>query len=214
LTARFVSREEITMTSRLNRVALTLAVLLVGLLPLTAAAGSITYTESFMATGTVNGNPFSGNVSFTFLSDTNQIIDNCLGIGGLFCTPNGTAGVSIQGVGVGTFANQFFVFDNQGNSVAGFSAIGIEDIVDLSNSAFATYDLKSPIGPLTTTFFFTDNGVQIGSSLGNIVFDSFSGTPTFTASTGGGTTPEPGSFVLFGSGLAGLATVLRRKLWL
>ena len=200
------------MTRRLHRVVLTLAVLLLGLLPLTAVAGSITYTESFMASGTVNGSPFSGDVSFTFTSDTTQIMSNCFGASGLFCTPNGTAGVSIQGIGVGTFTNQFFVFDNQGNAVAGFSAVGIEDIVDLSNSAFATYDLKGAIGPLNTTFFFTDSGVPLGSSLGDIIFDSFSGTPTFTASTEGGTTPEPGSFVLFGSGVLGLATILRRKL--
>src|SRR5208283_6206386 len=31
--------------------------------------------------------------------------------------------------------------------------------------------------------------------------------------TGGGTTPEPGSFVLFGSGILGLAGVLWRKLF-
>jgi hypothetical protein len=105
----------------------------------------------------------------------------------------------------------FYVFDNQNGAVAGFSDIAIEDIVDLSNSAFATYDLKSSIGPLQTTYFFTDDGVELGSSLGNIVFDSFGGTPTFQASEGGGTTPEPGSLILFGSGVVGLAVKLRRR---
>ena len=50
------------MTKTLHRVLGVLAVLAIGLLPLTATAGSITYTESFMASGTVNGTPFDGNV--------------------------------------------------------------------------------------------------------------------------------------------------------
>ncbi len=188
-----------------------LALLACTLVPLTAMAGSITYTESFTASGTVNGTPFDTVVSFTMTADPSQVFGNCDGVGGLYCTPNGTAGVTIQGIGSGTFTNQFFVFDNQSLAVAGFSAIGVEDIVDLSNSAFAAYDLKSPIGPLSATFFFTDDGVQLGSSLGNIVFNSFSGTPTFTASEGG-TTPEPGSFALLGSGVLGFAVRIRRRL--
>lgn len=195
----------------LNRPLLLLVLSVCALTPLTAFAGSITYTESFDASGTVNGTPFDGMVTFSLTSDTGSIMSNCDGIPGVYCTPNTMATFTIQGIGNGTFNNLFYVFDNQGGAVAGFSAIGIEDIVDLSNSAFATYDLKSPIGPLQSTYFFTDNGVQLGSSLGEIVFSSFTGTPTFQASEQG-STPEPGSFVLFGSGIIGVAAVVRRKL--
>lgn len=199
------------MTATTQRFLFVLFLLACFLTPLIASAGSITYTESFMASGTVNGSPFDAMVSLSLTSDTNQIISNCDGISGIFCTPATMATISIQGIGVGTLTDLFDVFVNQGISVAGFTDQAIEDVVDLSNPAFGTYDLKSPIGPLNGTYFFTDNGVLLGSSLGNVVLDSFSGTPTFEA-TQGGTTPEPGSLILFVSGILGVAATVRRKM--
>jgi hypothetical protein len=201
------AKGDLAMTKKLYSVLPVLVLLACGLIPLTAAAGPITFTESFNASGTVNGNAFNANVMFSLTSDTTLIIQE----GDLFLTPAGTASVTIQGVGSGTFTDPFDVFDNQGNAVAGFTDTAIEDIVDLSNPAFATYDLKSSIGPLDSTFFFVDTGASLGSTLGTIVLNSTSGTPTFTA-TAGGTTPEPGSLFLFGSGVVGLAAVIRRKL--
>ncbi|MGA3317720.1 MAG: PEP-CTERM sorting domain-containing protein [Candidatus Korobacteraceae bacterium] len=195
------------MTKKLHSVLPVLVLLACGLIPLTAAAGPITFTESFTAAGTVNGNPFDANVIFSLTTDTTLIT----GGGGIFLTPAGVASVTIQGVGAGTFTDPFDVFDNQNVSVAGFTDVNIEDIVDLSNSAFATYNLQSPIGPLASTFFFVDTGAALDSTLGTIIIDSTSGTPTFAATTSG-TTPEPGSLVLFGSGVVGLAAVIRRKL--
>src|SRR5271166_559537 len=198
------------MARPLHCVLLVLVVLACSLIPLTATAGPITYPASFTASGTVNGTPFDGAVTFTLSSDTTLVFGNCDGSSGIFCTPNGTATFSIQGIGAGTFTDPFNVFDNQNIAVAGFTDDAIEDILDLSNTAFATYDLKSAIGPLNTTYFFADTGQAYGSSLGTIVFNSVSGTPVFEATTGG-TTPEPGSLILFGSGIAGFALMLRRK---
>jgi hypothetical protein len=200
------------MTKTLHRVLWVLALFAFGLLPMIATAGPITYTETFTASGTVNGSPFDGTVMLSLTSDTTLVFGNCDGVSGIFCTPNTMATFSIQGIGSGTFTDLFNVFANQNIGVVGFTDDALEDIVDLANSAFTTYNLKSPIGPLNTTYFFTDDGVMLGSSLGTVVFDSFSGTPTFEASEETGTTPEPGSLVLFGSGLAGLSLVIRRKL--
>ena len=137
------------MTPRPLSVLPVVVLLACSLIPLTAAAEPITFTESFNATGTVNGNPFDANVIFSLTTDTTLIT----GGGGIFLTPDGVASVTIQGVGSGTFTDPFDVFDNQGVSVAGFTDVNIEDIVDLSNSAFATYDLKSAIGPWTRRSF-------------------------------------------------------------
>lgn len=195
------------MTKRLSSVLPVLVLLACGLIPLTAAAGPITYTEVFTASGTVNGTPFDGTVTFTYTSDTTLVYECGSPI---FCTPQGTASFSIQGIGAGAFKDPFYVFDDQGNGVAGFADGNVDDIVDLSNPAFATYDLKSAIGPLSSTYFYVHMG-GLGSTLGTVIIESVSGTPTFAATTSG-TTPEPGSLVLFGSGVVGLAAVIRRKL--
>jgi hypothetical protein len=198
------------MTNMLQR-RLALAVLLAfALVPIAASAVTITYTESFNATGTANGNPFNGTVTFTLTSDTSLVFSNCDGLGSnVFCTPqNLTASFSIQGIGAGTFTGPWDVFDNQGVSAAGFTDNAIQDIVDLSSPVFATYDLKSAVGPVNSSYYFVLTGVPIGSSLGNIIIGSYSGTPTFTATIG---TPDPASITLFGSGVIGLAAVLRRR---
>jgi hypothetical protein len=206
------------MTKTLHRVLWVLALFAFGLLPTIATAGPITYTETFTASGTVNGSPFDGTVMLSLTSDTNLVFGNCGGSPGTFCTPNAMATVSIQGIGMGTFTDLFNVFDYQNTGasygVLGFTdaSIGGVDIVDLANPAFATYNLKSSIGPLNTTYFAIYTGQPLDSTLGAIVFNSASGTPIFQASEGQGTTPEPGSFVLFGSGLLGLSLVIRRKL--
>ena len=54
------------MTKRMHSVLSVIVLLACGLIPMTAAAGPITYTETFNATGTVNGNPFDGTAIFQF----------------------------------------------------------------------------------------------------------------------------------------------------
>jgi hypothetical protein len=64
------------------------------------------------------------------------------------------------------------------------------------------------------------NGWDVNEGPATCYFQNASGSggcPTtesesFTINTGGGTTPEPSSIMLFGSGILGLAGVLRRKL--
>jgi hypothetical protein len=77
------------MTKKLRLALPVLVLLACGLIPLTAAAEPITFTESFAASGTVNGNAFNANVMFSLSTDTTLIT----GSGGLFLTPAGVASV-------------------------------------------------------------------------------------------------------------------------
>src|ERR1039457_6469964 len=115
-----------------------LVLLACGLIPLTPTAGPITFTESFMAGGTAHTLPLNGNVNLTFTTDTSL----STGGPGQAETPRGVAGIMIQGIGSGMFSDSLDVFVN--GNVAGFSDPPFPgDIVDLSNPAFATYDLRS-----------------------------------------------------------------------
>jgi hypothetical protein len=59
----------------------------------------------------------------------------------------------------------------------------------------------------------SENSVGTIPSESFTVLGSTSSTTTSTTSTTGGTVPEPSSIMLFGSGILGLAGVLRRKLF-
>ena len=82
------------MVKRLHSALPLLVLLACGLIPLTAAAELVTYTEVFTASGTVNGTPFDGAVTFTYTSDSTLVYECGAPI---FCTPTGTASFSHTG---------------------------------------------------------------------------------------------------------------------
>jgi hypothetical protein len=101
---------------------------------------------------------------------------------------------------------------------------------DIYNSTVTTNDLPLTAG---TTYWLSltnatdsfggrdawdiNSGASLAyhNTLGQVPSESFTisgGTTTSTSTTTTGTTPEPSSIMLFGSGILGLAGVLRRKL--
>jgi hypothetical protein len=175
----------------------------------TAFASSITYTETVTATGTFNDEDFTNAlVTISWTGDTAGV--SCLAG---FCTNQaapGTVLLNVQGFGMGFFNDAVDVFDNQ--TFKPLAAAGFADgpsILDTFNAAFASYDLKTAIGPITGGSFI-NSGLIFSTSGGD--FSIFSaGDATFTATTGT-TTPEPGTLALFASGIVGLAGMLRRKI--
>jgi hypothetical protein len=169
-----------------------------------AGATTITYTESATATGTLGNQSFTrALVTLTLVGDT----ANVTGAPGFYSNAVGTFTVDIAGLGTSTFTDAMFVFDNQGAQAAGFgdqTAGG--SVLDTFDSAFGPYDLMSAVGPITNSNFIRPDLTFNTTGGGLNIQDA--GAATFTATT----VPEPGSLMLLGSGLAGFAGVIRRKL--
>lgn len=188
------------------------SLLLVGLAQ-PVSAQTLKYVFTGTASGTVGDMSFANaTLTVSTIGDTSTVVFTTP-INRLNVPPGGSS-FSIGGVGSGTFTDATYVFDNQttfGGSVGfgdpslplGFCCdiIQIHDDAFESNNVFATYDLKSPIGPLG---FVTDpslsDWVNVPTSLGNMTVTSYTNV-SFTASSPNFVTPpqpvSPGATVTF-----------------
>ena len=173
-----------------------------------AKAGTITYEDQAQASGTLGASSFFDVfVTVEFTGDT----ANVTGGSGFFSNSVGTATVNVPGVGTATFTDAMFVGDNQIAMVAGIADSTLNgSVLDTTNSAFASYDLKSAIGPLSGTPFFRPD-LTYNTTAGGLNFNAIIGNSTFTATTGT-PTPEPASLLLLGSGLVALSGSVRKRL--
>jgi hypothetical protein len=169
-----------------------------------AVAMPIVYTDQATASGTLGSTPFTNAlVTVTFTGDTNTVT------GGVpfFTNTVGVAQVTVAGIGTATFTNPMETFDNQTQQFAGIADISGSpvSVLDTQNAAFATYDLKSFIGPFTGPVFF-NAGHTFPTTAGGFTLQSvLNNTSTFTATAPAAAVPEPTSLALFGVGALGLA---------
>jgi hypothetical protein len=161
----------------------------------------ITYTEQATVSGSLGGSAFTNKlITVVFSGDTGTVT----GGSGFFTNSVGTTTFTIAGVGSGTFTDSMFVFDNQGALFAGI-ADSAGSLLDTQNAAFASYNLTTPIGPLSGSPFIRPD-LTFGTTAGGLIISS-SGNSTFTAST----VPEPASVFLLGGVGAIFAARLKRK---
>ena len=185
-------------------------------------AGTIgTFTFTGTATGTIGGTVFTGaSLVVTGMGDLSTV--SCVAGTCDLDVGAGLASFTIGGIGSGTFSDETYFFDNQVSVLAGTPAglVGFGDGSDDiqmygaligGNAIFSTYDLQSAVGPLgpQVTDGSTSDWVNLPTSLGGFTVSSFTNF-TFQATAATTSTPEPGSLVLAGIGLAGLLWKVRR----
>jgi hypothetical protein len=168
-----------------------------------AHASTITYTDQVTASGSLGTTDFTNAlVTLTLVGNTTDVTGSG---SGPFVDSVGDFTVTISGVGTATFTDDMRVVDNQTSDVAGFGDVdeGLF-VLGTGDVRFATYDLRSGIGPITDTTMINISG-GFSTTAGILVFSDSSEDSTFTANM-----PEPGPAGLIGLGLA--AILARRRL--
>lgn len=168
---------------------------------------------------------FVPDVTVTFTGDTSNLVYNSTGYYGtigrgipvygdpLYYIP-GTAIIQVGGLGTFTIEDPVEFFVNQVTSVAGIGTStsygsGYE-ILATQNAAFSSYTGATSIGPLSGPVFPLETGFDTSGGYTVLGPGSYTGAnvpSTLTATV----TPEPSSIALLGTGMLGIAGIVRKR---
>ena len=174
---------------------------------------AVPFVYSFDGTGTGTLDVFSFTNAAFHIKTYGDTADVVGAAGGRFELRNPTIVTTIDiGFAHGTFLIPTRLFDNQTLAALGLSrahAPNDADLLDLSDPAFKTYDLRTEIGPIFVAAPFAVNQFNnIPLDIGTLTFASAQDI-TFQVSP----TPEPSTLILWGTSAAwvGLVRWLRRR---
>jgi hypothetical protein len=175
-----------------------------------AHASPIIYIEQFVGSGSLGGTSFTNAlVTITLDGDTATVT----GSPGGFEQEFGSAFVVVSGSPVAEFTDPSMdAFDNPSVPAAGISDVTKNLLImDTINTAFLTYDFRSPIGPVTGPANF-NSGAVFPTTAGDFFITSVAeGTSRFSAKFPASPVPEPATIALTACGLAGAAIRRRRS---
>jgi hypothetical protein len=207
---------------RLARLAAILA-----FVPLTSAlhAATIDFTEIFTGSVTVGSTTYNNKtITLYGVGNTSAVTSLINAVGDPYFLDSVAATFSISGGPSGTFTDQLEVYsDNYGDGTpgaAGFASTNDQyDIMGtLNNTAFADYGLNASIGPISGTSESNagGGGFEDPTNKGLFSVSSVSGNTSFQAVTTNvpvspSPAPEPSSLALLGTGVLGIAGMVRRR---
>ena len=154
-----------------------------------SSAFLLTYTEQAIASGQLGFASFALQpITLTLTGDTGAITQPIPGI----YVELGTGILSIDGVGTADFTDVVQVVSNQVDQDAGFGDLTVfQAILFTGSSAFTSYDLQNPFGPVSGVAIFNP-GTSFNTTAGGFRINSISGLSTFTATV---PVPEPGEWL-------------------
>ena len=200
--------------SRTTLISFLAVVLLSAVTAPAAKAAPITFTFATIGSGQLGAANFTDVlVTLTATGDTSAVTPVGLPDTGIFYLVPTEFEVNIAGVGTavvtgdGIFGGSAYVFVNQAVQTVGFGTTG--DLADISDPAFATYDLMSSIGPISGRAVAIP--VDVPTTLGMFRVTNFANPESGTFSAQVSEVPEPSSLALLGSGISLLVRRSRRR---
>lgn len=191
------------------------------LCPVLAYAAPITYTETVLADGTLDGSSFTDAlVRVVGTGDTDGALSVMYPdptVPTLYLNPLTSLTVTVAGSGTDSFSAPSVVFSH--GYTAGFTlnyvpppAFSGADLMFVHDYRFQTYDLATPFGPLVGISPASGNlGLSFATDLGTFSFTKFDSNGTFEASYRR-SIPEAPNLPLFVGGLIALYAT-RSRLW-
>ena len=181
-----------------------------------SSAAAITFTHEGSGSGTIGDIVFT-NLDFVITATGDTSDRQSFGSG--YSIDHAAASIWIAGLGTFDFLSATRTFVNNSSSVVGFSREGIGG-QDLFNgphdSQFSAWDMLSGIGPVTgegslLQWYASPDPDAIQTEAGILEFANTASYVVFEAAMAPVGVPEPGTLLLLGGGLVGLAGFGRRR---